>query len=209
MGEKGLSFCYQVLVLPQKAMAERKVIQVQGIAVSVEQVRQEDYICLTDIAKKSDSESKHLIISWLKNISTIQYLETWESLHNPDFKVNQMVNFKMKYLENRNVLTPQRWIEETGAIGIISKSGRYGGTWAHSDIALNFCYWLSPPFQVYFVKEFQRLKKEEFDRKNLEWHVERLTNLIDEARNWLDTIPGQTPESNRLLLASKLLEEKT
>jgi KilA-N domain len=113
----------------------------------------------------------------------------------------------MKYLENRNVLTPQRWIDETGAIGLISKSGRYGGTWAHSDIALNFCYWLSPPFQVYFIKEFQRLKKEEFSLNNLEWHVERITNLVDEARNWLDTMPGQKPDRNRLLLA-ELLEGK-
>ena len=184
-----------------------KKIEVEGISVSIEQIREDDYISLTDIAKKSDSESKHLIISWLKNTATIQYLEAWESLHNPGFKVDQMVNFKMKYLENRNVLTPQRWINETNAIGLISKSGRYGGTWAHSDIALNFCYWLSPPFQVYFIKEFQRMKKEEFSLKNLEWHIERITNLVDETRNWLDTIPGQKPDRNRLLLA-KLLEGK-
>ncbi len=188
-------------------MAKSKTIEVQGVSISIEQIREEDYISLTDIAKKSDSESKHLIISWLKNTSTVQYLEAWESLHNPGFKVDQLVNFKMKYLENRNVLTPQRWIDETGAIGLISKSGRYGGTWAHSDIALNFCYWLSPPFQVYFIKEFQRLKKEEFSMNNLEWHIERITNLVDETRNWLDTMPGQKPDRNRLLLA-KLLEGK-
>lgn len=188
-------------------MANKKNIEVQGLTIGIEQFNEEDYISLTDIARKSDSESKHLIISWLKNTSTIQYLETWEILHNPGFKVDQMVNFKVKYLENRNVLTPQRWIEESGAIGLISKSGRYGGTWAHSDIALNFCYWLSPPFQVYLIKEFQRLKKEEFNIKNLEWHIERITNPVEEARIWLDTIPGQKPERNRLLLA-KLLEGK-
>ena len=146
-------------------------------------------------------------MSWMKNQSTLEFLETWEALHNPDFKRDQMVTFRDKYTRNRNSLTPQIWIKETGAIGIISKSGRYGGTWAHSDIALNFCYWLSPAFQVYLIKEFQRLKEEEFNRKNLDWHIERITNLVDETRIWLDTIPGQDPSRNRLNLA-KLLEEK-
>lgn len=113
-----------------------------------------------------------------------------------------MVTFKDKYLQNRNILTPQRWIEETNAIGLISRSGRGGGTLAHKDIALNFCYWLSPSFQVYFIKEFQRLKEVEFSTKSLEWRVERITNLVDETRNWLDTIPGQKTERDRLKMGN-------
>lgn len=179
-------------------MAIRKSIEVQGVTISIEEVNESDYISLTDLARKSGSDSKHLIISWLKNASTILYLEAWEQLHNPGFKVDHLVNFKVKSLENRNIITPQRWIEATGAIGIVSKAGRYGGTWAHSEIALNFCYWLSPPFQVYLFKEFERLKKEEYGAKNLEWHIERITDLVDEARNWLDTVPGQQAGRNRL-----------
>lgn len=185
-------------------MEKKTKIEVQGLLISVEQVRDEDYISLTDIAKKSSEEPRFQINSWLKNRSTLEFLETWETLHNPGFKRDQMVTFRDHYLQNRNLLTPQRWVEETGAVGIVSKSGRYGGTWAHKDIALNFCYWLSPSFQVYLVKEFQRLKEEEFGRQNLEWHVQRLTELVEEARNWLDTIPGQSPERNRLNLPELL-----
>jgi hypothetical protein len=179
-------------------MSKQK-INVQGLTITIEQVKDSDYISLTDIAKKSDKEARFLIMSWLKNRSTLEFLETWEELHNPDFKRDHLVTFKDKYLQNRNILTPQNWISETNAIGLVSKSGRYGGgTYAHKDIALNFCYWLSPSFQVYLIKEFQRLKEEEFSKKNLEWHIERITNLVDETRNWLDTVPGQKPERNRL-----------
>lgn len=179
-------------------MSKQK-LNVQGLTITIEQVKDTDYISLTDIAKKSDKEARFLIMSWLKNRSTLEFLETWEELHNPDFKRDQMVTFREKYLQNRNILTPQTWISQTGAIGLVSKSGRYGGgTYAHKDIALNFCYWLSPSFQVYLIKEFQRLKEEEFSKKNLEWHIERITNLVDETRNWLDTVPGQKSERNRL-----------
>ncbi len=180
-------------------MHKRISIEVQGLPITIETVGGQRYISLTDLARSTESDSKHLIISWLKNSATLLYLEAWERLHNPDFKVDQMVNFKLRSLENRAIVTPQRWIEATGAIGMISRSGRNGGTWAHSEIALNFCYWLSPPFQVYLFKEFERLKKEEFEAKNLEWHIERITDLVDEARNWLDSVPGQKAERNRLL----------
>ncbi len=152
---------------------------VQGLTISVEQVNEEDYVSLTDIAKKSDSRSDILIASWMKNSSTLEFLEVWETLHNPNFKSNQMAGFKERYLQNRRVLTPQTWIEEAGAIGIVSKKGRYGGTFAHKDIALNFCYWLSPTFQVFFIKEFQRLKEEEFSQKSLIWHISKITDNVD------------------------------
>jgi len=98
-------------------------------------------------------------------------------------------------------------IEETGAIGIISQSGRYGGTLAHKDIAFNFCYWLEPAFQLYVAKEFDRLKAEEFGRKSLEWHLTKITHNIDEVRNLLDTIPGQRQELNRLSFLKEKGEE--
>ena len=183
---------------------KKKTLTVQGLSITIEMVKEQDYVSLTDIAKQSDKEARFLIMAWMKNSSTLEFLETWEALHNPNFKRDQMVTFKEKYLQNRNILTPQTWVNEAGAIGIISKSGRGGGTLAHKDIALNFCYWLSPSFQVYFIKEFQRLKEEEYSQKSLEWHIERITNLVDETRNWLDTIPGQDPDRNRL----NFLEEK-
>lgn len=179
-------------------MAKSKIL-VQGLNISFEQIGQQDYLSLTDIARRSDSRTDILIASWMKNSSTLEFLEAWETLHNPDFKSNQMAGFKEKYLQNRRVLTPQTWIAEIGAIGMLSQKGRYGGTLAHKDIALNFCYWLSPTFQVYLLKEFQRLKEEEFSRKSLDFHIERITDLVDETRNWLDTIPGQLPERQRYL----------
>ena len=111
--------------------------------------------------------------AWLKNSSTLLFLQTWEAKKNENFKLNQMVQFRMRAADNRNYATPQKYIEETGAIGIISKSGRYGGTYAHSDIALNFCYWLSPEFQVYLMEEFQRLKADEQLRLGDPFNIKR------------------------------------
>lgn len=174
------------------------------MVIQVERVRESEYISLTDIAQQSDrEESKYLIVNWLKNHSTIDFLCEWELVHanegeDMNSKVVQINNFKLRYKENSNVLTVKRYVEELGGKGIIAKAGRYGGTYAHPDIALNFCYWVSPILQVYLLKDYLRLKGEEFDRKGLEWHVKRITDSIDEARNWLDTIPGQQPERNRL-----------
>lgn len=109
-----------------------------------------------------------------------------------------MVNFRLNATENQTIPTPKNYIKETKAIGLISKSGRYGGTFAHKDIALNFCYWLSPEFQVYMIKEFQRLKEEEAQRLSLEWHISKITDNIDEVRQLLDTIPFQRPQNNRI-----------
>ena len=179
-------------------MGKKKKINVQGLAINIEQINEKDYISLTDIAKQSDRKAGELIRNWLKNRSTLEFLETWETLHNPDFKRAQMASFKDQAGKNSYLVRPQAYVNETRAIGIVSKSGRYGGTIAHKDIALNFCYWLSPAFQVYFIKEFDRLKKEEFSRKSLEWHLSKITHNIDEVRNLLDTIPGQKQDLNRL-----------
>ncbi len=185
----------------------KKTLHVQGLAIVIEKIKNDDYISLTDIAKQAAEEPRFVIQNWMKNISTIQYLWEWEQLHNPDFNRVQLHTVIETTASNRLIMSPKKWVELTGAIGLISKSGRYdGGTLAHKDIALNFCYWLSPKFQIYLIKEFQRLKEEEAAQKGLEWHVQRLTDLVDEARIWLDTIPGQQPERVRFLSQN---DEKT
>ena len=177
----------------------KKKIEVQGLQIRIEAINDDDYISLTDIAKQSAEMRPAVTIqSWLRNSNTILFLDTWEKVHNQNYKVSQMTDFLLKASDNRKSITPKKWIEITNAIGFRVKSGRGGGAFAHKDIAINFCYWLSPPFQVYFIKEFQRLKEEESERKNLEWHVSKLTDNVEEMRNLLDTIPGQKPERDRL-----------
>ena len=114
-----------------------------------------------------------------------------------------MTAFKLKVQDNKFFLRPKSYIQETKAIGIISKAGRYGGTYAHQEIALNFCYWMSPPFQVWLFKKFQELMRQEYNRQKLQWDVKKITDNIDEIRNVLDTIEGQDPDRNRLLDKSK------
>lgn len=151
-------------------MAKQKMT-VDGLQISIDN---DNYVSLTDIARRSsDREPSSLIQGWLRNQNTLLFLETWERVHNINFKPSQMAGFRLSATQNRNAISPQRYIKETEAIGITSKSGRYGGTFAHSDIALNFCYWLSPEFQVYFIQEFQRLKNEEAKRLNIEWNIRR------------------------------------
>ncbi len=153
-------------------MANKEVF-VKGINVRYNSsVDDNDYICLTDIAKAKNSEhSGMVIINWLKNYSTIKYLGLWETLHNPDFNVLEFEYIKNDSGENSFVLTAQQWIEKTNAIGIVSKAGRYGGTYAHKDIAFKFASWISVEFELYLIKEFQRLKVEE--QKALEWTAKR------------------------------------
>ena len=152
-------------------MTKNEVI-VKGIIVNYKKVNEEDYICLTDIAKAKNPNHSGLVINnWLRNNSTIEYLGLWETLNNPNFKVIEFEYFKNHSGENSFVLTAQDWIERTNAIGIISKSGRYGGTYAHRDIAFKFASWISVEFELYLIKEFQRLKIQE--QKELEWNAKR------------------------------------
>jgi KilA-N domain len=152
---------------------DKHKINVQGLTISIEKNEMGDYISLTDIAKQSERKAGLIIIDWLRNRSTLRFLETWEQRYNPGFKVMQMRNFKEQVDDTRLDITPQRFIEETGAIGMTSKAGRYGGTYAHQHIALNFCYWISPEFQVYFIQEFERLKKDEAEQQGLSWNLRR------------------------------------
>ncbi len=132
----------------------------------------EDYICITDIARYKNSErTDDLIRNWLRNRNTIEFLGIWEHLNNPDFKPVEFDGFRKQAGLNSFTLTPKQWIEKTGAIGIFSKAGRYGGTYAHKDIAFEFASWISVEFKLYLIKEFQRLKEEE--QKQLGWDIKR------------------------------------
>ena len=146
-------------------------ITVKDTEVTIVRINNEDYISLTDIAKFKTSDSTAVIGNWMRNRNTIEYLGIWESLYNPDFKPLEFEGFKKESGLNAFVLSPQKWIQSTGAIGIISKSGRYGGTFAHKDIAFKFASWISVEFELYVIKEFQRLKEQE--QLQLGWSAKR------------------------------------
>ena len=153
---------------------EKKKIKVKGTEIVLFTKEKEDYISITDIARFKDSErSDYIIQNWMRNRNTIEFIGLWEIIHNPDFNSIEFDGFKNEAGSNSFTLTPKRWIEATNAIGITSKSGRYGGTYAHQDIAFEFASWISAEFKLYLLKEFQRLKKDELERKKLEWNVSR------------------------------------
>src|SRR5688572_1529163 len=141
---------------------KNKVINVQGREISIMISHKEDYISLTDIAKHKNEGSTGLIIAhWLSTKYTIEFMGLWEQIHNPGFNVTEFRNIKNEAGSNGFILSSKQWILRTGAIGIISKAGRYeGGTFAHKDIAFEFGSWISPAFKLYLIKEFQRLKEE-------------------------------------------------
>lgn len=151
-----------------------RTINVKGSEITVSRKEQDDYISLTDIARyKNPNEPIDIIKNWLRSRTTIEFIGLWEQLHNPDFKAVEFDRFMYEAGSNSFVLSPGKWIETTNAIGITTKSGRYGGTFAHQDIAFEFASWVSAEFKLYLLKEFQRLKQEEFDQKKLEWSVSR------------------------------------
>ena len=160
--------------LKLKNMAKSKILTVEGLDIVVYKQNNEDYISLTDIARYRDAERTNYIIqNWLRTRSTIEFCGLWEQLNNPGFKRIEFDAFKNESGANSFSLTPQKWIEATNAVGIVSKSGRYGGTFAHRDIAFEFASWISAAFKLYLITEFQRLKTEESDRLNLEWNLQR------------------------------------
>jgi len=146
---------------------------VRGTEISVQwNSSRDDFISLTDIAKLKDSDNpRYIIQNWLRNRNTIEFLGVWESLYNPEFNRVEFDAFRSQAGLNSFVLTPQKWIEATGAIGIVSKAGRYGGTYAHKEIAFEFASWISVEFKLYLVKEFERLKTVEM--KQLGWDIKR------------------------------------
>lgn len=159
-------------------MAKNKIIEVKGVEITIINQNQEDYISLTDMTKGFGDDT--MIYSWMRNRNTVEFLAIWEEIHNPNFNSNESVTFKTKAGLNNFNLTPKKWIDATNAIGIVSKSGRYGGgTFAHKDIAFEFGSWLSPEFKLYLIKEFQRLKEDESNRLNIDWDFKRLLSKVN------------------------------
>jgi len=189
-------------------MAKAK-IKVDGLSIAVDK---NGYVSLTDISKKNSEQApKTLIQNWLRNANTLHFLDTWEKVSNENFKSSQMTAFMVFASKNRSLVTPKKYIEQTAAIGLISTAGRYGGTFGHSDIALNFCYWLSPEFQVYMIKEFQRLKAVENLRLGDPYNIKRhltsgnysllVSALLSQTDERLLTHPQ--PYKSRLPLAAE------
>ena len=142
--------------------------------------KDDDYISLTDLARyKNPHEPKDVVANWLRVRNTIEYLGIWEQLNNPDFKGVEFDAFLHEAGGNAFTLSPQRWVESTGAIGITSKSGRGGGTYAHKDIAFKFAAWISVEFELYVIKDYQRLKADEQQQQSLEWNLQRTLSKIN------------------------------
>lgn len=161
-------------------MAKNKTINVQGLDIVLYEDNQHDYISLTDIARHKDAvNTDDIVKNWMRNRNTIELLGFWEMMYNPDFKPVEFDGFRKQAGLNSFVMTPKKWIESTNATGLVSKSGRYGGTFAHKDIALEFASWISIEFKLYVIKEFQRLKEEENNQSKLEWNLQRAISKIN------------------------------
>ncbi|MCL2677000.1 MAG: KilA-N domain-containing protein [Streptococcaceae bacterium] len=160
-------------------MSKKGTIKVKGTDITIITSKESDYISLTDMAGyKDDLEARVVVSNWMSTRFTLEFLGIWEQFNNPNF--NRMEFHTIKNADGRLVMTPKRWVERTNAIGIFSKSGRYGGgIFAHKDIAFEFGSWLSAEFKFYLIKEFQRLKEEEMRSKSLEWNLQRTLSKIN------------------------------
>lgn len=148
-----------------------KKLKINDTEIGIITMQNDDYISLTDMAKSQMQEA--IIIKWLSLKSTIEYLGEWETLYNSNFNYTEFGTIKNSAGSNSFVLSVKQWIEQTGAVGITAKAGRYGGTYAHKDVAFHFGMWISPRFQLLLIKEYQRLKAEENDRLKLGWNLQR------------------------------------
>lgn len=167
---------------PNYSNTMKSTLEVKGTPITIFSQNEEDYVSLTDIAKgfADDEEQRnpdYFILNWLRIGNTVEFLGAWEQLHNTGFNPVGYDRIRMNLTSNAFRLSVKRWLEETNAIGIMAKAGRYGGTFAHKDIAIQFCYWLSPTFQIYLIKEFQRLQEER--REALHWDVRRLLSKVN------------------------------
>ena len=152
----------------------KDTIKAKGIDISIyTEDFQNEFISLTDIAKYKSDDPTAVIQNWMRGRDVIEFLGLWEMLHNSDFKPIEFEGFKNQAGANAFTMSPKKWIESTNAIGIISKSGRYGGTYAHSDIAFEFASWISPEFKLYIIKDYKRLKSDETSRLSLNWNLNR------------------------------------
>ncbi|MFA6408694.1 MAG: KilA-N domain-containing protein [Gammaproteobacteria bacterium] len=157
-----------------------KKIITKGLEIYTFNQNENDYISLTDIARYKNPEfTADVVKNWLRNRATIEFLGIWEQINNPKFKLVEFDQFRKGAGSNSFVLSPQKWIQKTEAIGLISRSGKGGGTFAHKDIAFEFATWISPEFKLYLIKEFQRLKLEENERLVLGWDAKRMLTKIN------------------------------
>ncbi|OQA32231.1 MAG: KilA-N domain protein [Betaproteobacteria bacterium ADurb.Bin341] len=158
----------------------KTTLEVKGTAITVLSQQEDDTISLTDIARYRNPEhTDDLIRNWLRNRNTVEFLGVWERLYNPAFNPVEFDGIRIQAGLNSFTLTPKQWIEKTGAIGIVSRAGRYGGTFAHKDIAFEFASWISVEFKLYLIKEFQRLKLDENRRLSLAWNLNRTLSKLN------------------------------
>jgi hypothetical protein len=160
-------------------MSKKETIKVKGTEITIISQMDNDFICITDIAKYKSDDPAGVINNWMRNRNTVEFLGFWETLYNPNFKPLEFERFRGDAGLNSFTLSPQKWIEATNSTGLISKSGRYGGTYAHKDIAFKFASWISIEFELYIVKEFQRLKEEEMRTNSLAWNLQRTLSIIN------------------------------
>ena len=159
---------------------KKDTIEAKGFAIQIyTEDFKNDYISLTDIARYKSDEPFIVINNWLRGKDNIQFLGLWESMHNPDFKPIEFDRLRNEAGSNAFTLSPKKWIEKTSAIGIVSKLGRYGGTFAHSDIAMEFASWISPEFKLYIIQDYKRLKSDENSRLSLGWNLNREISKIN------------------------------
>ena len=163
------------------SMVKKDTIEAKGFAIQIyTEDFKNDYISLTDIARyKNVHEPKDVVKNWLRVRDTIEFLGLWETIHNPSFKGVEFDSFRKEAGTNAFTLSPQRWIENTNAIGIVSKSGRGGGTFAHPDIAMEFASWISPEFKLYIIQDYKRLKSDENSKLSLGWNLNREISKIN------------------------------
>ena len=176
--------------------------------INVLRIDNKDYISLTDLARYANPEEPKIpIYAWMRNTDVISYLGLWEQLNNENFKGHEFETFENEAGKNSFYMSPQKWIKETNAVGIISKSGNNGGTYARSDIALEFASWLSPKFKLYVIQEFQRLKKNEAYQNKIDWHANRVlakANYLvhtDAIKNFI--VPTLTEKQKKFVYASE------
>jgi hypothetical protein len=166
-----------------KKKSTSATIDVQGTEITVIHQQDDDFISLTDIARHRDAErGDYIIQNWMRNRNTIEFLGIWEKLNNRTFNSIEFDGIRKQAGLNSFSLTPKRWISQTGTVGIVAKTGRYGGTFAHRDIAFEFASWVSVEFKLYLIKEFQRLKEDENRRLSLAWNLNRTLAKINYAQ---------------------------
>jgi len=166
-----------IFVVQKQKMAKNKHIHVEGREITIILENNKEYISLTDMLKAKDGD--FFISDWLRNRNTIEYLGIWETVYNPNFNYGEFAIIKGQAGLNSYKLSVKEWVEKTNAIGLKATTGRYGGTFAHPDIAFEFGMWISPQFKIYLIKEFQRLKNDESHRNQLEWNFQRTLTKVN------------------------------